>query len=229
MPQTLKFLTSGATKEFLRDVAAQYATETRNPVDVEAAGGVELVRRIREGEKADAVALSVDILEGLVKEGFVLAGSRIDLAKSGIAVAVRQGAPRPDIGEVEALKRAVLAAKSVGYSTGPSGRYLEKLFADWGIRDVIAPRLRQSPPGVPVGSFIARGEVELGFQQLSELIHLRGIDIVGPLPAGIQLVTTFAAGTLKAGASAEAAKAFVTYAASTRAQEARRKNGLDAP
>lgn len=228
MPQPLKILTSGATKEFLRDIAGQFARDTGVAVEIESAGGVDVARRARAGEKVDGVALSAEVIDTLVKEGVLAAGSRVDIATSGIAVAVRKGAPRPDLGSAEALRQAIVAAKSVGYSTGPSGRYLEKLFADWGIREAIASRIVQAPPGVPVGTFIARGEVELGFQQLSELVHLPGIDIAGPLPAGMQVVTTFAGGVMASSPQPEAAKAAFAYFASPRAREALRTNGLEA-
>ncbi len=227
MPQPLKILTSGATREFLRDIAAQYARETGVAVEIESAGGVDVARRARAGEKVDGVALSAEVIDTLVKEGVLAAGSRVDIATSGIAVAVRKGAARPDLGSPEALRKAIVAAKSVGYSTGPSGRYLEKLFADWGIREEIAGRIVQAPPGVPVGTFIARGEVELGFQQLSELVHLPGIDIAGPLPAGVQLVTTFALGMSRGCAQADTARKAFAYIASEAANSLRKKNGLD--
>ena len=121
----------------------------------------------------------------------LLAASRTDIVKSGIAIAVRAGTVLPEVASAESLKQAVSRAASISYSTGPSGVYLEALFGRWGIYEQIKPRIVQAPPGVPVGSLVARGEVELGFQQLSELINLPGITIVGPMPAEIQSITTF--------------------------------------
>jgi len=151
----------------------------------------------------------------------------VDLVQSGVAVAVKAGAPRPALDNEAAVRAAVLAAPSLSYSTGPSGVALAKLFERWGIAETIAPRTVQAPPGVPVGSFVARGDVALGFQQLSELIHLDGIDIVGPLPADIQITTTFSAGVCATSTQPEAVRAFLAYLASPDAAEAKRRQGMD--
>lgn len=227
MSATLKFVSSMATREFLTDIAVQYLRETGQRVVPEAAGGVEITRRVKAGEAMDAVVLAANAIDQLVADGHVVAGSRVDLVTSGIMIAVRQGAPQPDIGSEDALKAAVLAAKSVGYSTGPSGVYLEKLFARWGIAEDIKPRIVLAPPGVPVGSLLARGEAELGFQQFSELIHLPGIAIVGPLPPAIQLITTFSAGVSVTSTAGEAVRAAFAYMASPAAADAKRRNGMD--
>ena len=171
-------ISSMAAKSFLADIAAQYERETGTRLALSAMGGVEVMRRVKAGEAIDAVVLSAEQIDQLVAEGRVLAGSRTDLVKSGIAVAVREGAARPDIGSEAAMRKAVLSAESVGYSTGPSGVYLERLLAQWDA-DRKVKRV-QAPPGVPVGELVARGEVGIGFQQLSELIHLRGIVVLGP-------------------------------------------------
>ena len=121
-----------------------------------------------------------------IKGGKVVPGSRVDVAKSGVGVGVKAGAPKPDISTVEALKKTLLAAKSIGYSTGPSGNYVVGLFQRMGIADEVKPKLKQTPTGVFVGSIIASGEAEIGFQQVSELSHFAGVDYVGPLPADVQ-------------------------------------------
>ena len=128
--------------------------------------------------------LASNVVDQLIAEGHALPGSRVDLVRSGVAIAVRSGAPRPDIGSEDAVRNAVRHARSVSYSTGPSGDYLAKLFERWGIAAEIASRIVKPAPGIPVGKLVAEGSVELGFQQLSELMFLPGIDVVGPAAAG---------------------------------------------
>jgi molybdate transport system substrate-binding protein len=121
----------------------------------------------------------------------------------------------------------VSAARSLGYSTGPSGVALAKLFERWGIAEELKSRIVQAPPGVPVGTLVARGEVELGFQQLSELMNLPGIDVLGPLPPAIQIITTFSGGTASASTQPDAARALLTFMASPAAAEVKRQNGME--
>ena len=147
--------------------------------------------------------------------------------RSPVAVAVRAGAPLPDIGSEEAVKQAVLAARSVSYSTGPSGVFLTKLFERWGITQAIASRLVQAPPGVPVGTLVARGEVELGFQQLGELMHLEGITVVGTLPPAIECITTFSAARGPGSAQAEAVRKMLQFMSSPDADAAKRRQGME--
>jgi molybdate transport system substrate-binding protein len=142
-------------------------------------------------------------------------------------VAVRAGAAQPDISSEDAVRAAVLAARTVSYSTGPSGVALAQLFERWGIAEDIKSRLVTPPPGIPVGSLVAKGEVELGFQQLSELINLEGITVVGPLPPAIQITTTFSGGVCAASTQAEAVRAMLAYMASPAAAEAKRRQGMD--
>jgi len=224
MASEIRIISSMAAKDFLLEVAGQYAGEAGGKVAVLTAGGVEVMRRVNAGEALDAVVLSAEQIDQLIAGGRLVAGSRVDLVKSGVAVAVRKGAPRRDISSAAAVKKAVLASKSVGYSTGPSGVYLAEVLERWD-PDERVQRV-QAKPGVPVGSLVASGEVELGFQQLSELIHLQGIEVLGPLPADIQLWTTFSAGVSVTSSQGEAVRAALAYMASPSALEAKRRNGL---
>jgi molybdate transport system substrate-binding protein len=227
MSAPLKIISSMATRELLAVLCPQYATVSGQTVTPEAAGGVEINKRVRGGEAVDVILLAANAIDTLIADGHVVAGSRVDMVKSGIAVAVRQGEARPDIGSEEAVKQAVLAAQAVSYSTGPSGVYLEKLFERWGIAEQIKPRLRIAPTGVPVGSLLAKGEADFGFQQLSELKHLAGIDILGPLPPAIQLITTFSAGLSVTSTRAADVRAMLDYMTSAAAHAAMAASGME--
>ena len=217
-----------ATRQVLNELAKAYGQRSGQTVAVESVGGVDAAKRVAAGEPFDFVVLAADAIDKLIAGGTVVAGSRVDLVDSGVAIAVREGAPRPDVSSEEAMKRAVLAAANVGYSTGPSGVALVKLFERWGIAQELQGRLVQAPPGVPVGTLVARGEVALGFQQLSELIHLQGITVIGPMPAAVQITTTFSGALCKASSQAEAVQAMLAFMASPDAEAAKRRNGMEA-
>ncbi len=197
---------------------------------IESVGGVDATKRVQAGEAFDFVILASDAIDKLIATGHVLAGSKADLMRSGVALAVRAGAEVPDISTPEALRESVRAARNISYSTGPSGVALARLFEQWGIADDIKQRIVQAPPGVPVGSLVARGEVALGFQQLSELMHIDGIIIAGPLPAAIQIITTFSAGLCTSSPHGEVARAttlsFLAYMNSADAIKPKRAQGM---
>lgn len=216
-----------ATRQVLAELAHAWERSSGHKVSLESVGGVDAARRVAAGEPFDFVVLASDALDKLAEGGQVLAGSRVDIVESGVAVAVRGGTPRPDLTSEEALKRAVLAAPTVGYSTGPSGVALVKLFERWGIAQDLQGRLVQAPPGVPVGALVARGEVALGFQQLSELIHLEGITIAGPMPAAVQITTTFAGGVCGTSTQAGRVRQLLAFMASPAGDEAKRRNGME--
>ena len=223
----LKLISSMATREVLAELATGFQKDGGRAVSTEAAGGVDVAKRVQNGEPVDVVVLANNVIDKLIAEGKLQAGSRVDLVKSGIAVAVRAGTPRPDIATEEAVKRAVVAAKTLSYSTGPSGVYLEKMFERWGVLADIKSRIVVPPPGVPVGSLVASGKVELGFQQLSELQILTGIEVVGPLPPAIQSITVFSGGVSTNSADAEAARALLAYMAAPAATGVKQKHGMD--
>ena len=223
----LKLISSMAARELLRELADQYQAATGETVVTEAAGGVDVAKRIAAGESADVVVLSDTAIDKLIVEGKVLSGSRTDLVKSGVAIAVKAGAPRPDIGSEAAVKQAVLAAKSLSFSTGPSGVYLEKLFARWGILDSVKPRIVVPPPGIPVGTLVAQGDAELGFQQLSELMNLDGITVLGPLPPEIQTLTIFAGGIVAQGSDAARARALLDFMNTPATAATKQRQGME--
>ena len=225
--EPIKLISSMATREILAELIAQYQATTSQSVVAEAAGGVDVAKRVQAGEAVDVVVLAANAIDQLIAEGKLLAGSRVDLVKSGVAVAVPAGARRPDISTEDAVKQAVLAAKTLSYSTGPSGVYLLKLFERWGILETIQPRIVQAPPGLPVGSLVSKGEVELGFQQLSELINIKGITVLGPLPPAIQTITTFSAGVSATSQHAEAARGLIAFMAAPEATPTKRKQGME--
>ena len=220
-------ISSMAMRQVLAELGDAYERQSGQPVAIVSMGGVDAARRVAEREAFDFVVLAADAIEKLAAGGHVDPGSRIDLARSGVAVAVAAGTPRPDVSTESAIRDAVLRARSIGYSTGPSGAHLVRLFERWGIADAIAPRIVQAPPGVPVGTLVARGEVELGFQQLSELMHLPGIDVVGPLPPEIQVTTVFSAAVCTASNSSAAAKVLLSFLASSEADAAKRRHGME--
>jgi molybdate transport system substrate-binding protein len=216
-----------ATKAVLTELTRAFEARTGQAVALESAGGVEVARRVQAGEAFDVVALARDAIEKLIASDHLVAGSAVDLAHSSVAVAVRAGARRPDIGDEDAVRRAVLAARTIGVSTGPSGVALGRLFERWGVAPELRDRIRTPPPGVAVGAFVASGQVELGFQQLSELAPLEGIDVLGPLPPAIQIVTTFAAASGAAARQPEPARSLLLFLASPAAAEAKRRHGME--
>lgn len=215
-----------ATRLLQAELSAQYQQRTGQAVEVVAIGGVDAAKRAEAGEAFDFVVLGSDAIDKLIDAGVVVPGSRVDLVLSKTYVAVREGATRPDISSADAVRQAVLAARTVGYSTGPSGVALGRLFERWGIADQIKDRVVTARPGVPVGSLVAKGEVELGFQQLSELIHVSGITIVGELPAAIAIDTIFSGGVCKASQRPDEARALLAFMASPEAAEAKRQQGM---
>jgi molybdate transport system substrate-binding protein len=225
MSERITGISSMATRALLADLAHAYEQRSGCAVAIESVGGVDAAKRV-QAEAFDAVFLASDAIDRLIASGHVLS-PRIDLVRSPVAIAVRQGASRPDVSTEAALKAAVLTAQRVSYSTGPSGVHLQKLFERWGIAAEIAPRIVLARPGVPVGSLVARGDVDLGFQQLSELMSLPGVDVIGGLPGDTQFITTFSAGVAAASKQGDAARSMLAYMKSPEAAAAKRRHGME--
>ncbi len=216
-----------ATRAVLAELTELYRAQSQVEVAIESVGGVDAAKRVQAGEAFDIVILAADAIDRLIAGGRVLADSKTDLVRSGVAVAVRAGATRPDIGSEDALRRAVAGARTLGYSTGPSGVQLARLFERWGIADEIKDKIVTAPPGVPVGSLVAKGDVELGFQQLSELIHMRGIRLAGLLPPEIQSMTTFSGAICGTSEDGRAARDFLRFLASPETNDCKRRHGME--
>ena len=221
---SLILMSSIATREALRELAPRFERERGCRIELQFAGGVDVVRRLKAGEGGmDVVSLAANAIEDLVQSGALAAGSRVDFASSTVGVAVRAGAPRPELGSGEAVKRAVLAAKSIAISSGPSGVYLEKVFERWGVpRD----RVQTAKPGMAAGELVARGEAEIGFQQLSELMPVKGIDFLGPLPQEIQHTTVFSGGVHAKSAQPQLARELLKFLKTPGVAPVLREKGL---
>ena len=223
----IRGISSMATKALLAELTAAYAERSGVAAQIESVGGVDAAKRVAAGEAFDVVVLAADAIDKLVASGHLVADSKSAVVRSGVAVAVRAGAPRPDLSSEASVKQAVLRAPTLGYSTGPSGVALARLFERWGIAQEIAPRIVQAPPGVPVGALVARGDVALGFQQLSELMHLEGIDVVGALPTAIQIETTFSAAICTASAQPDAVRALLAFLSSPGTAPTKQRHGME--
>jgi len=223
----IKVASTQATEEAYKELVAQFEKATGHKVTTYFSGTLNVSKKLAEGEPYDLVIMSASAIEEQIKLGKVAAGSRVNLASSGTGLAVKRGAPKPDIASIDALKKTLLTAKSIGYSTGPSGVYVVGMFQKLGIGDEVKPKLKQTPSGVFVGTLIANGDAEIGFQQISELVHFPGIDYVGPLPAEVQNTTMFSTGIHSAAKEAEAAKALVKFLTAPAAAPAIKKHGLE--
>ena len=228
----LKVVTSGAFTPALLELLPEFQTQTHHTVSTAFGGSMgsapdTIPNRLARGEPIDVIILASTALDDLITQGKVVKGTRVDLVRSRIGIAVRAGAPKPDVSTVEAFKRAMLQAKSIAYSSSASGVYLStELFPRLGIVDAIKDKVRVVASG-PVGESVARGDAEIGFQQISELRTVAGIEIVTELPPEVQRVTIFSAGIPTGARAPEAARALIEFLASPAAASAIRKAGLE--
>jgi len=232
LPGDIKVMTSGAFTAAFLDLIDQFERATQNKIVVAATsigtGENSIPNRLRRGEPVDVVIVADGVLVGFIKDGLILAESYTPLARSAIGMAVRAGALKPDISTVEALKRTLLEAQSIAYSASVSGAYVStELFQRLGIADQVASKSRRIEGGERVGAAVARGEAEIGFQQISELLPVPGIDHVTALPPEVQKVAVFSAGVARSTRNSDAAHALIKFLASPEAAHAITKSGMD--
>jgi molybdate transport system substrate-binding protein len=228
----IRVMTSGGFTAAYNDLTPEFERASKHTVATAygaSQGGApdSIPSRLQRGEPVDIVILAAPALDELIKQGKVVPGSRVDLVRSSIGMAVRAGAPKPDIATVEALKRTLLEAKSIAYSASASGTYLANdLLPRLGIWDQIKHKVKRIE-SERVGTVVARGDAEIGFQQVSELLPIAGIDYVGPLPEGAQKVTVFSAGLATGSTQPDAARALIRYFTSPEAAPTISKTGLE--
>jgi len=221
----IKVIASNAVREPYRELVPIIEKSTGHKVTIDWGGTVDIVKRVAGGEIADIVIIPAARIDDFVAQGRLV--SRVDLARSGVGVAVRAGALRPDISSAAALRSALLDAKSIVLSSGPSSVYLPTLFQKMGIADELKPKIIQIGPGLPVGETVARGEGEIGFTQMSELMSVKGIDYLGPLPAEVQFITVFSAGVHAAAPAPEAARALLKFLTAPEAAPVLKLHGME--
>ena len=232
MTDDLRVMTSGAFTAAYLELMPQLEALTKKKLVTAATsigtGETSIPNRLRRGEAADVVIVADGVLVGFIKDGLIMADSYTPVARSAIGMAVRAGAPKPDIATVDALKRTLLQAQSIAYSASVSGEYLTtELYQRLGIADQAMSKSRLIGGGERVGAVVARGEAEIGFQQMSELLPVPGIDHVTPLPPEVQKVSVFSAGVAQSSRDSDAAHVVVRFLASADAVDAIRKSGLE--
>ena len=226
MTEPIHGISSKATGAALQDLAALWQQRTGSALQIELCGGVDAARRVEGGEQFDLVFLAAKAVDRLIAGGRLRA-PRVDLMRSPMVAAVAAGTRRPDIGSEAALRQAVVAARRIGYSTGPSGDHVLQLLQRWGLHDTLETEAVQAPSGVPVGELIASGAVAIGFQQRSELIDRAGVDVLGNLPEPVDLVTVFSAGLGRDSTRADSAGAFLNFVRSASALAVLQRHGLE--
>ncbi|HEX4781682.1 MAG TPA: substrate-binding domain-containing protein [Usitatibacter sp.] len=220
----LEAMSSLAIREAWLELVPRFERESGIAVDTSWVGGVEIAKRLRAGATPDIVVMAAAAIDGLVGEGLLAAGGRMDLVRSIIGLAVRAGAQVPDISSAGAVKRLVEDAEAIAYSSGPSGVHLAGVFKGWGVPET---KLRQSAPGHPAGDIVARGEATIAFQQVSELLPVKGIRFVGALPGELQVVTVFSAGLRAGSARGDLARQLADFFVSDASAPVLRRHGLE--
>ncbi|MQM35917.1 MAG: molybdenum ABC transporter substrate-binding protein [Candidatus Accumulibacter phosphatis] len=223
----LRVLAPNATKASVSEAVTNFVKSSGNTVIVSWAGTEAITKRITEGEVVDIVVNAAQNIDRLTTQGKLSQGSRTDFARSSIGVAVAPSAVRPDVSSIEGLKSALLGAKSIVISSGTSGRYLSDLFNSLGVGDQIKAKVKQPPSGAQIADVLAAGEAELGFQQISELLHVDGIQFLGPIPAEIQNYTIYSGAAHTRAPEFEAAQAFLRALREPETAAVVRKSGME--
>jgi molybdate transport system substrate-binding protein len=223
----IKVIGSPGTREPYTLLVPGFEKATGHTVTTTWGGVNAIAKRVAEGEVADVVMLPAAQIEDLIRLGKLVAETRVNVASSGVGVAIRAGAPRIDASSSDGIRKALLAAKTIAYSAGPSGVHIERLIAKWGLTDQLRPKIVPPIPNVPIGEVVARGDAEIGFQQVSELLPVKGIDYLGPLPPDIQEITVFSAAVHKAAGPSEVARALLKYLTAPEAAPIIRKTGME--
>jgi molybdate transport system substrate-binding protein len=221
-------ISSMATRAVLAELASMYEREQGGPrPDIESVGGVDAAKRVAAGEAVDVVVLAADAIAKLEGDGHLVRGSAVDVVRSEMAVAIPVASVHPSVESESALKTAVMAAHKIAYSTGPSGQALLRLFEHWGVAAAVADRLVQARAGVPVGTLLARGDADIGFQQLSELVGVEGIAVLGPLPEPIRVTTIFSAAVARTATSPDQARDFLAFLTSPITADIKLRHGME--
>jgi molybdate transport system substrate-binding protein len=224
----MKGLFSNGVKAVVVELLPEFERAGGEKVDILWASTNMLMDEIAKGATGDLAILTDDAIDALIRVGKMVAGSRVDIARSAIGLAVRQGAPKPDISTAEALKKALLDAPAIAYSkTGISGVYFPTVLERLGIADAVKAKVVIPPPGVPVGAVVASGEAAIGAQQISELLPVPGIEVIGPLPAELQKVTVFSAGLFVSGREPATAKALIEMLTAPAARALYERKGME--
>jgi len=223
----IKILTANAVKEAIVELVSAFEKASGHKVNVVWGGTVGLTKRVNDGEIFDIVLVGSDNIDKLIADRKLAPGSRADFAKSGVGVAVRSGLPKPDVSSTDALKKYLLSSKSLAYSAGPSGAYVDELLKKLGISGLVKDRVKQPSSGAEVAQLLVQGKVDFGFAQVSELVNAKGITYLGPLPSDIQNMTVYSTGMHPAAPSVDAAKALVKFFTAPAAGPIIRKIGME--
>jgi molybdate transport system substrate-binding protein len=223
----LKVVAPNAVKDAVAELSARFEKGSKHTLVLSWAGSEAIAKRVSDGEIFDVVISTSSGLDRLAKDGRLVRVSKRDFSRSAIAAAVKAGVARPDISTTEGLREALLTAESIGISSGASGRYLEQLFQKLGVADQIKHKIKQPPSGAQIGDLVARGDIELGFQQVTELVHAKGLQYLGALPAEVQGFTIWSAAVHTGSKEPDAAGAFVKALSAPEAATAIRSSGME--